>query len=115
LADLLADTAARSMQWLRSQGARIIKVPIHNRSRWMLAPPRALSAGLDWKGRGPDVLLQTLTDNFKRRDGILMLGTRGRKLRLEDKRCIGITAEHRHSFDTDAACGLLADGGLPGH
>ena len=60
LADALATTAARSMQWLRAEGARIIKVPIHGRPRYMLAPPRALTAGLGWKGRGPDVVLQTL-------------------------------------------------------
>src|SRR4029077_18679492 len=58
LADALASIAAQSMQGLRAEGARIIKVPIHGKSRWVLAPPRTLSAGLDWKGRGPDVVLQ---------------------------------------------------------
>src|SRR5437870_12649527 len=48
LADALAATASRSMQWLRSEGARIIKAPIHGKNRWMLAPPRALAARLDW-------------------------------------------------------------------
>src|SRR5215475_3868073 len=67
LADALAGIASQSMQWLRAEGARIIKVPIHGKSRWMLAPPRTLSAGLDWKGRGPDVVLQTLRANLKRR------------------------------------------------
>ena len=112
LASLLATTAGRSMQWLRQEGARINKVPIHNKSRWMLVPARTLSAGLDWKDRGPDVVLQTLATNFKRREGILMLGTRGRKLLLDGERCVGITAEHRHSLDIEAPCVLLADGGF---
>ena len=55
LADALASIASQSMQWLRAEGAGIIKVPIHGKNRWVLAPPRTLSAGLDWKGRGPDV------------------------------------------------------------
>jgi len=112
LADLLADTAARSMEWLRSEGVHIVKVPIHNKSRWMLAPPREFSAGLDWKDRGADVALQTLGANFKRREGTLMLGTRGKKLLLDGKRCVGIVAEHRHSLDIEATCVLLADGGF---
>src|SRR5712692_3235749 len=76
LADALAAQSGRSMQWLRAEGARIIKVAIQGKSRWVLAPPRTMSAGLDWKGRGPDVTLQALGANLKRRGGTLMLGTR---------------------------------------
>src|SRR5262245_18124905 len=93
LADALAEVAGRSMAWLRAEGARIIKVPIHGKSRWMLAPPRTLTAGLDWKGRGPDVVLQALGANAKRRGGRLMLGTRSRGLRMEGGLCIGLAAD----------------------
>lgn len=113
LADLLATNAGRAVQWLRSQGARLIKVPIHGTGRWMLAPPRTLSAGLDWKGRGPDVLLGTLTANLEKRGGALMLGTRARTLRLDGARCIGVTAQQgERSFEVAAASTLLADGGF---
>src|SRR5882757_3634301 len=116
LADALAATAPRAMQWLRAEGARIIKVPIHGRSRWVLAPPRTLSPGLDWKGRGPDVVLQTLAANFKKRGGNLMLATRARRLRLEGKRCIGLTAEQGgQTIEVSAASVLLADGGFQGN
>ena len=54
----------------------MIKVALHGKTRWLLAPPRIMSAGLDWKGRGPDVALRTLADNLKKRGGTLMLGTR---------------------------------------
>src|SRR5579871_1838986 len=45
LADALAATAGRIMAWLKAEGARIIRVPIHGRSRWMLAPPQRLPPG----------------------------------------------------------------------
>jgi fumarate reductase flavoprotein subunit len=113
LADLLAATAGRSMQWLRSEGARIIKVPIHGKNRWMLAPPRTLSPGLDWKGRGPDVVLQALVANLKRRGGTLMLDTRARRLRLDGRRCVGVAAEQGgNTLELAAASVLLADGGF---
>src|SRR5215468_598614 len=62
LADALAVQAPRSMQWMRDEGVRMIKVALHGKTRWLLAPPRVMSAGLDWKGRGPDVALRTLAD-----------------------------------------------------
>jgi fumarate reductase flavoprotein subunit len=116
LADALATIAGQSMQWLRAEGARIIKVPIHGKSRWMLAPPRTLSAGLDWKGRGPDVVLQTLRGNLKRRGGTVMLGTRATELRLAQGRCMGVIAEQSgRTLTVDAANVLLADGGFQGN
>jgi fumarate reductase flavoprotein subunit len=116
LADLLANTAGRVMGWFKQEGARIIKVPIHGRGRWMLAPPRTLSAGLDWKGRGPDVLLQTLAENLQRRGGTRLLGTRAQHLRLEGKRCVGIVARQGgRSFDVKAQNVVLADGGFQGN
>jgi fumarate reductase flavoprotein subunit len=116
LAEALATTVGRVMQWLRAEGARMIKVPIHGTSRWMLAPPRTLTAGLDWKGRGPDVLLQTLAGNLKRRGGTLLLGARAHRLRIEGRRCIGVTARQGdRAFDVKAASTVLADGGFQGN
>src|SRR5262249_23946983 len=113
LADALANIASQSMQWLRAEGARIIKVSIHGKSRWVLAPPRTLSAGLDWKGRGPDVVLQALRANLKRRGGEIMLATRPRALRMEQARCIGVVAEQGgRSLTIEASAVLLADGGF---
>ena len=113
LADVLAAIAGQSMQWLRAEGARIIKVAIHGRSRWMLAPPRRLAAGLDWPGRGPDVVLQALGANLKRRGGSLILGTRARRLCMEHGRCVGLTADQNdQTLTIDAASVLLADGGF---
>ncbi len=116
LADALAATAGRAMQWLRSQGAPMIKVPIHGTSRWMLAPPRTLSAGLDWQGRGADVLLQTLAGNLKRRRGALMLATRALRLCMEGKACVGVAVgQSDRVLDLRARNVLLADGGFQGN
>src|SRR5262245_31322120 len=116
LADALASIAGQSMQWLRAEGTRIIKIPIHGKSRWVLAPPRTLSAGLDWKGRGPDVVLQTLRTNLKRRGGDVMLGTRATTLRMEQGRCIGVIAQQvGRSLAIEATSVLLADGGFQGN
>jgi fumarate reductase flavoprotein subunit len=113
LAEVLAATAGRVMAWFKAEGARIIRVPIHGRSRWMLAPPRALSAGLDWKGRGPDVLLQTLAGNLQRRGGTLLRGTRAQRLRLDGARCAGVSVQQgNRSFEVEAQSTLLADGGF---
>ncbi|MEA2987793.1 MAG: fumarate reductase flavoprotein subunit [Alphaproteobacteria bacterium] len=116
LADALAAQAARSMGWLRAEGARIIEVPIQGKTRWMLAPPRTLSAGLDWEGRGADVILQTLGRNLKARGGTIMLGTRARSLRMDARRCTGIVAEQAgRALQLEAANVLLADGGFQGN
>jgi len=113
LADALAGIAGQSMQWLRAQGARIIKVPIQGKSRWVLAPPRTLSAGLDWKGRGPDVVLQALHANLKRRGGEIMLATRATALRMAQGRCLGVVAQQAgRALDIEATSVLLADGGF---
>ena len=79
------------------------------------SPPRTLSAGLDWQGRGPDVILQTLGANLKRRGGTLMRGTRARRLRMEQGRCIGLIAEQNGQSVEVEATVLLADGGFQGN
>jgi fumarate reductase flavoprotein subunit len=116
LADALATTVGRAMAWLRAEGARMIKVPIHGTGRWMLVPPRALTAGLDWKGRGPDVLLQTLAGNLKTRGGTLMLGARAQALRLDGKRCTGVAVRQgERTFEVKVDSIVLADGGFQGN
>ncbi len=116
LADALATTVGRGLQWLRAEGARMVEVPIHGTSRWMLAPPRTLKAGLDWQGRGPDVLLQTLARNLKGRGGTLLLGARARELRIEGKSCTGVVARRgEQTFEVMAHSTVLADGGFQGN
>jgi fumarate reductase flavoprotein subunit len=79
----------------------------------MLAPPRALTAGLDWKGRGPDVVLQTLGSRLTERSGSLLRVMRARRLLTQDGRASGVAAEQGgRSVEVTARAVLLADGGF---
>ena len=55
LGSVMAEDCGRALTWLRGEGARFIKGGSLEFMRWILAPPRPRGAGLDWKGRGPDV------------------------------------------------------------
>ncbi len=111
---VLANESGRALAWLKSEGTRFIKGGVPEFMRWMLAPPRPRGAGLDWKGRGPDVLLRRLTANLATRGKTVRLGYRARELILEDGRVVGVVAEApggvRERILAPAA--LIADGGF---
>ncbi len=118
LARALATTAGRAIDWLRSEGAKYIRVGNIVWQQHVLAPPRPISAGLDWKGRGPDVTLRQLVSNLERRGGKLF-HLPAAALLEKDGRCIGVeTADHdgssaRQQFLAKAV--VLADGGFQGN
>ena len=66
LVRVLANTSARAVDWLRAEGAKFIRAGPIVWQQWVLAPPRPLTPGLDWKGRGPDVTLRTRREIFLR-------------------------------------------------
>ena len=80
LARLLAEDSQRALEWLKGEGARFIKGGPLEFMRWVLAPPRPRRPGLDWRGRGPDVLLRQLETNLEKRGGILRRATSGHPL-----------------------------------
>lgn len=80
VARVLAENAGRLLDWLREHGARFISVGAVEWEKWLLAPPRPLRPGLDWQGRGPDVLLRTLTDRLLKAGGMLERGVRATAL-----------------------------------
>jgi fumarate reductase flavoprotein subunit len=51
----LAEDGRRAIEWLRGEGAKFIRVGQIVWQQHVLAPPRPITPGLDWKGRGPDV------------------------------------------------------------
>jgi fumarate reductase flavoprotein subunit len=112
LARALATTAGRAIDWLRDEGAKYIRVGNIVWQQHVLAPPRPIVAGLDWKGRGPDV---TLVANLEKRGGKL-LHLPAVSLMEKEGQCIGIEAGEgaaRRQFYVKAV--VLADGGYQGN
>ena len=115
LARALATTAGRAIDWLRDEGAKYIRVGNIVWQQHVLAPPRPIVAGLDWKGRGPDVTLRQLVANLEKRGG-KMFRLPAVSLMEREGRCIGIEAGEgtaRQQFHARAV--VLADGGYQGN
>ena len=115
LARALATTAGRAIDWLQSEGAKYIRVGNIVWQQHVLAPPRPIVAGLDWKGRGPDVTLRQLVINLEKRGGKLF-HLPAVTLMEKEGQCIGIEAGEalsRQQFHARAV--VLADGGYQGN
>ena len=115
LARTLAHNAGRAIDWLRDQGAKYIRVGNIVWQQHVLAPPRPIVAGLDWKGRGPDVTLRQLAANLQKRGGQL-IPMPALSLMTREGRCVGVEAgdgANRQQFTARAV--VLADGGFQGN
>lgn len=114
LAKALATTAGRAIDWLREEGAKYIRVGNIVWQQHVLAPPRPIVAGLDWKGRGPDVTLRQLVANLEKRGG-KMFRLPAVALMEREGQCIGVEAgvgTAKQQFSARAV--VLADGGFQG-
>ena len=113
LARTLAEEARRAVEWLRSEGAKYIRVGQIVWQQHVLAPPRPITPGLDWKGRGPDVMLRTLEANLVKRGGALLRGTAARALMEQGGRCSGVEADSDgQPIALAAGAVVIADGGF---
>ncbi len=110
LAAVLVEHVSPTIDWLRGHGARFIRAGLATWQNWMLAPPRPLVGGIDWRGRGPDVLLRQLTDRLAEAGGRLRLGARAVALRMEGRTCTGVALENGETIAARAV--LIADGGF---
>jgi len=111
-AEAFAANAGRLVAWMREGGASYTgtKIPWQ---QFILAPMRAMRAGLDWEDRGPDQLFRRLTDRITSRGGRLVLGARARSLVMTEGRCTGVVADVGGGSQTFAARAVvLADGGF---
>jgi fumarate reductase flavoprotein subunit len=116
LTHLLADEAERALSWLRGQGAKFLKAGPYEWMRWVLAPPRPRTPGLDWKGRGPDVLLRVLTANLAKRQGRLLRGVAASEIVRDGGRIAGVAAmQDGAAVRIAAPAVLIADGGFQGN
>lgn len=117
LVQAFAATSKRALDWLHAEGQRFIRINTSNQMKnLVLAPPRRFKAGLDWEGRGSDVLLRRLEENLKARGGEFHRGTRATTLLTADGGCTGIEAvQNGRSIRIDARAIVLADGGFGGN
>ena len=92
LARAIADNGKRAIDWLAAEGARFITRALQKDEpgQKVLAPPRRLIAGLDWEGRGGDVVMRQLEQNLVKRGGKLMRGTQVTELVVENGACAGV-------------------------
>jgi len=113
LATLLAHNSARAADWLQAQGARFIRAGQVVWQQWVMAPPRPVSPGLDWNGRGPDVTLRALAERLRGRGGELLLNARVTALIEQGGTVGGVQARvGGDTRDFPAAAVLIADGGF---
>ena len=105
-ADALAAGAGRLVDWLKTQGAQYVRTQVPWQSH-ILAPPRPIVAGQEWRGRGPDVLLRRLVEKIEVRGGKVERGTRAQKLIMANGRCLGVeavTGGQLRTFPARARC-----------
>lgn len=113
LASILAMRAGTLVDWLRAHGARFIRAGNVAWQNYILAPPRPLRAGIDWMGRGPDVLLRQLAASLRGTGGTIRLGAQAQSLLMDGGRCTGVSADIRGvQVPLYARCVVLADGGF---
>ena len=116
LARAVAQNGKRTLEWLGAQGCRFIqRTPEKDQpSHQVLAPPRRLQAGLDWEGRGADVLMRLLEAQIKERGGEMLRGTTVETLIVAGGSCTGVeTTRDGEPLRIDAKAVVIADGGFP--
>jgi fumarate reductase flavoprotein subunit len=115
LARAVAENGKRAIDWLAAQGARFITRALQKDQpgQKVLAPPRRLIAGLDWEGRGGDVVMRQLEQNLIKRGGVVQRGMEVTGLMVENGACVGVIAlQNGASVRIDARAVVIADGGF---
>lgn len=109
----LSGESERCVKWLQQQGARFVRAGQVIWQQWIMAPPRPISPGMDWKGRGPDVTLRTLMASFRKKGGQVFLGWEVTELLSDGEQCLGFQATHQgQEKQFEGMATLVADGGF---
>ncbi|TCT06221.1 FAD-dependent oxidoreductase [Aquabacter spiritensis] len=112
LAEALGTGCGPFIEWLRGHGARFVR-PGPAWQNWTLAPPRAITAGIDFLGRGPDILLRSLAQRLAACGGTLLTETRALRLRIAEGAVTGVDAEGPTGpLAVVARATLICDGGF---
>jgi fumarate reductase flavoprotein subunit len=116
LASTIATEGRRVVRWLQDEGMRFMKASGAAHHQWVLAPPGRSRPGLDWEGRGGDVLLRTLGENLAKRGGATQRGMRAQSLIVENGNCCGVVATGANGeVRLSARAVVIADGGFQGN
>lgn len=111
-ADAFSANAGRFIAWLSEKGVIFVGTKV-DWQQFILAPMRAMRAGLDWEDRGPDRLLVQLAGVVRGAGGRLVHQARAQRLRLDGDRVAGVEADTPGGAQSFAARAvLLADGGF---
>lgn len=116
IARAVADNAKRAIDWLRGLGTRFVQRGLQQDQpgQQVLAPPRRLQPGLDWEGRGGDVLMRNLEARIANRGGSVLRGAQARSLMIEGNACVGVELiTDRQAQRIEAGAVVIADGGFP--
>lgn len=115
LARAIATEARRAVKWLQSKGVRFIRGGADPHHNLVLAPPALQRLGLDWRGRGGDVLLRTLLAGLGNAGGRFLAGHRANELLVQGGRCEGLSGTSSAGpFLVRARAVVIADGGFQG-
>ncbi len=113
LARAVAGDARAAVRWLGGQGVRFIKAGPQGWRHHFLSPPAMMQTGLNWEGRGGDVMLRTLRRRLEQLSGRVLLGMRARRLLMRQDRCIGLVVERDGLPETIRARHVaICDGGF---
>lgn len=116
LAQAIAGSAGRAVDWLKAEGAVVLRVGNQAWRQCILAPPRPPVTSMEWRGHGSDVTLRRLEKNLLARGGALHRGTAALSLIMEEGRCRGVMATRGDAALTFRARSVvLADGGFQGN
>jgi fumarate reductase flavoprotein subunit len=115
LARAIADNGKRAIDRRAAEGVRFITRALQKdqTGQKVLAPPRRLIAGLDWEGRGGDVVMRQLEQNLIKRGGVVQRDTQVSELVVENGACTGVIAlQNGASVRIEARAVVIADGGF---
>ncbi|MFN0303889.1 MAG: FAD-dependent oxidoreductase [Burkholderiales bacterium] len=113
LARAVATDIMRVVRWMQEAGIRFMAGPYQHHA-FMLSPPTLTPQGRNWEGRGGDVMLRTFEAALTAAGGALHRGHRVDRLIKKDGHVSGFagTTSQGESFEVQARCVVLADGGF---
>ena len=110
IARTVTDGARATIDWMRDEGCEFMQHPRRSYGLPMMAPLRAMCAGLDWEESGPNRFLNSLAEKLAARGGELRRGARVTQILTEDGRVCGVELEGGERIEVKAV--VIADGGF---